>query len=85
MTHLTATETARSFSEILNRVAAGERIEITRSGASVAVIGPVKNQVLSADRFRELMAGAPPIDEDFAADVRALRQSVGSPGDPWPS
>lgn len=85
MTRLTATETARSFSEILNRVAAGERIEITRSGASVAVIGPVKNQLLSADRFRELMAAAPPIDEDFAADVRARRQSVGSPGDPWPS
>ena len=38
MTRMTATEAARSFSEVLNRVASGEVVEVTRSGAPVAVI-----------------------------------------------
>lgn len=85
MAHLSATEAARSFSDVLNRVAAGERIEVVRSGAPVAVIGPVKDHVLSAERFRELIATAPPVDEEFADDLRALRQTVAPPSDPWPS
>lgn len=36
---MTATDAARCFSEVLNRVAAGEEIEVTRSEAPVAVIG----------------------------------------------
>jgi antitoxin (DNA-binding transcriptional repressor) of toxin-antitoxin stability system len=82
---LSATEVARRFSEILNRVAAGEEIEITRAGAPVAVIGPPKARVLSAERFRELVESAPPVDDDFAEDVRTIRRSVGSPEDAWPS
>ena len=42
MARLTATEVARRFSEILNRVADGEEIEVTRGGAPVAVITPPK-------------------------------------------
>ena len=38
----TATEAARSFFRVLNRVAAGEEVEVTRSGAPVAVIVPPK-------------------------------------------
>ena len=38
MARMTATEVARSFSSVLNRVAAGEEIEVTRSSALVAVI-----------------------------------------------
>lgn len=30
---MTATEAARSFSDVLNRVASGEVVEVTRSGA----------------------------------------------------
>jgi antitoxin (DNA-binding transcriptional repressor) of toxin-antitoxin stability system len=85
MVRLSATEVARRFSEILNRVAAGEEIEITRAGAPVAVIGPPKARVLSAERFRELVRSAPPIDEDFAEDVRTIRRSVGPPEDAWAS
>ncbi|MFY9265731.1 MAG: type II toxin-antitoxin system prevent-host-death family antitoxin [Solirubrobacterales bacterium] len=85
MTRLTATEIARNFSDVLNRVASGEQIEITRSGAPIAVLGPLKSQVVPYSRLRELIAAAPPVDEDFAADVRALRESVGPPGEPWPS
>jgi prevent-host-death family protein len=82
---LSATAVARRFSEILNRVAAGEEIEVTRAGAPVAVIAPPRVRVLDAARFRELLAEAPPVDDDFAADVRAVRAEAGPPESSWPS
>jgi prevent-host-death family protein len=82
---MTATEAARSFSELLNRVAAGEEIALTRSGAEVAVISPPKSRLLSAERFRELISTAPAPDERFIDDVRAARESVGPPEDAWQS
>jgi len=85
MAQMTATDAARSFSDVLNRVAAGEEIEVTRNGATVAVIAPPKAQLISAARFRELMASAPQPDEDFATDVRSARDSVGPADSPWPS
>jgi prevent-host-death family protein len=85
MTRVTATDAARSFSELLNRVAAGEQVEITRGGAPVAVIGPPKVSLLPPHRFRELLASAPPVDDAFADDVRALRREVDPPEGSWPS
>lgn len=85
MPRMTATEAARSFSDVLNRVARGEEVEVTRSGAPIAVIVPPKAQLISAESFRELIASAPLTDEDFAGDVTALRRSVGTPDEPWPS
>jgi prevent-host-death family protein len=82
---MTATDAARSFSDVLNRVAAGEEIEVIRSGAPVAVIAPPKAHVLSAVRFRELIASAPRPDDDFAADVRAARAEIPAADEPWPS
>jgi prevent-host-death family protein len=82
---MTATEAARSFSDVLNRVAAGEEIEVTRSGAAVAVIAPPRARLLSAERFRTLIATAPPVDADFADDVRALREELPALDDPWAS
>lgn len=82
---MTATEVARNFSQILNRVAAGEEIVVTRSGAPVALIEPPKEALVSASRLREIMATAPRPDEGFALDVRALRATIGPPRDPWPS
>jgi prevent-host-death family protein len=82
---LTATEAARSFSEVLNRVAAGEEVEVTRSGAPVAVIVPPHTQLIPADRFRELIATAPRPDDDFASDLRNGRRATPPPGEPWPS
>jgi antitoxin (DNA-binding transcriptional repressor) of toxin-antitoxin stability system len=82
---MTATEAARNFSEVLNRVASGEEIELTRSGAPVAVIGPPRARLLSAARFRELLAGAPSPDAGFGEDVRDIRKSAGPPGDRWAS
>lgn len=85
MARMTATQAARSFSDVLNRVAAGEEVEVTRSGAPVAVIAPPKGRLLSAERFRELIATAPPVDDQFAGDVRALRAGIDPPAEPWPS
>jgi antitoxin (DNA-binding transcriptional repressor) of toxin-antitoxin stability system len=85
MTRMSATQAARSFSDVLNRVAAGEEVEVTRSGAPVAVIGPPKARLLSADRFRELIATAPRPDDGFAAELRAIRESAGPPREPWGS
>ena len=85
MARMTATEAARAFSEVLNRVAAGEEVEVTRSGAPVAVIGPPKPRLMSAERFRALLASAPRPDEAFADDLRAVREAVGPPDEPWPS
>jgi prevent-host-death family protein len=85
MVGLTATEVARSFSDVLNRVAAGEEIEVTRAGAPVAVISPPKPRLLSAERFRALIAAAPPVDDEFADEMRELRKSVGPPESPWAS
>lgn len=85
MSRMSATDAARSFSKLLNRVAAGEEVEVIRSGAPVAVISPPKVRALSAAAFRELLAAAPSPDEDFAADVRRLREEVGPPAEPWRS
>jgi prevent-host-death family protein len=85
MVRMTATDAARSFSDVLNRVAAGEDIEVTRSGAPVALIVAPKAQLVSAARFRELIASAPRPDDDFAADVRAARASIGAVDGSWPS
>ena len=82
---MTATDAARSFSDVLNRVAAGDEIELTRNGAPVAVIGPPRARLVSATRFRELLASAPSTDGEFAEDMRRIRDSAGLPGDPWPS
>lgn len=82
---MTATEAARNFSDLLNRVTAGEEIEVVRSGAEVAVISPPRRRAVSAARFRELISKAPQPDEEFVEDIRASRRSVGRPDDPWPS
>ena len=87
MLRLTATEAARAFSEVLTRVSKGEEIEVTRNGATVAVIAPPtrKRRFVPADEFRALMASLPPVDEDFVADLEAIRRESGVPESPWPS
>lgn len=82
---MTATEAARGFSDVLSRVAAGEEVEVTRSGADVAVIGPPRARLISAARFREVIASAPAPDADFADDVREARAAVGPPDGAWAS
>jgi prevent-host-death family protein len=83
MARLSATDTARNFSTILNRVADGEVIEITRNGTTIAVIGPPKTRLLSPERLRELLVSAPPVDDDFARELREIRSRVGPAESSW--
>jgi antitoxin (DNA-binding transcriptional repressor) of toxin-antitoxin stability system len=82
---MTATEAARTFSDVLNRVASGEVVEVTRSGAPVAVIGPPRARLMSADRFRALIASAPLPDDAFARELQLARESIRPLDEPWPS
>jgi antitoxin (DNA-binding transcriptional repressor) of toxin-antitoxin stability system len=82
---MSATEVARSFSDVLNRVGAGEEIEIIRNGASVAVLVAPRVRLLPGSRLRELLDRLPPVDEEFAEDLRRIRGEVGPPEDPWAS
>ena len=82
---MTATEVARNFSAVLNRVSAGEEIEITRNGAPLAVLVPAHGMFLSGRRWREILDAAPHVDEDFARDVMEARRALGPPTSHWPS
>lgn len=86
MSRLTATEVARRFSAIANRVSAGEEIEVVRNGAPLMrLLPPAPPRTLSISALRELLADLPPVDEDFAADVEVARESLGPPRGAWPS
>ncbi len=84
---MTATEASRSFSALLNRVQAGEQIEIVRNGATVAVIGPPprKKTWWTAAELKEFFATIEPFDEDFEKDVAEARRWSGPAvfEDPW--
>jgi prevent-host-death family protein len=86
MTRLSATEVAREFSAVVNRVGAGEEIEVVRNGVPVVQMRSVRpGHVVSADRWRTLMDDLPSPDEEFAADVEAGREAMDPPAGAWPS
>lgn len=86
MVRMTATDVSRHFSAVINRVDAGEEIEIVRNGKPVAELRPPSRpQGLSGKAFRELMERLPPVDEDFARDVEEARRRLGPPVGKWPS
>lgn len=86
MTRLSATEVAREFSAVLNRIGAGEEIEVVRNGVPVVEMRPpVPSRLISAARWDELMQSIPSPDDDFAQDVEAARKEIGPPPEPWPS
>lgn len=86
VTSMTATEVSRNFSAVINRVAAGEEIEIVRNGATVAELRrPTRPRRLAGEAWRAFIAGLPAVDEDFARDVEEARGSVGPPVSRWPA
>jgi prevent-host-death family protein len=86
MTRLTATEVARNFSQVVSRVDAGEEVEVVRNGVPIVQMRPARGrQVVSAERWRELMDGAPAVDENFESDIEAGREDIGPPSAAWPS
>jgi prevent-host-death family protein len=87
MPRVTVSEASRNFASVLRRAAAGEEFEVTRGGETVASIGPPRLRLISAERFREVMRSAPPVDEGFEEDLRRIREAQGpAPEAPaWPS
>jgi antitoxin (DNA-binding transcriptional repressor) of toxin-antitoxin stability system len=86
MLQLSATKVAREFSSVLNRVDAGEEVEVLRNGVPVAQMRPARSgRTMSASRWRDLMASAPSVDEDFERDVLDARRDIGPPSGAWPS
>jgi len=84
MVRLTATDVARSFSTVMNRVDAGEEIEIVRNGVPIAELRPAhRRRTLSAEAWRELLATAPAVDDAFSEDVVRARKAVVPPNSAW--
>jgi prevent-host-death family protein len=72
---MTATEVARHFSEVLTQVEHdGVTIDVVRNGKRVAVISPVAHEPNGA-AVRALLRDRP-VDPEWAADMRQLRESL---------
>lgn len=83
---MSATEVARNFSAVVNRVLAGEEIEVVRNGAPVVELRRAsKPRRLEGEAWRRFVENLPVVDEDFAADVAQARGKLGYPGPAWPS
>ena len=80
-----ATEASRGFSELLNRVASGETVEVDRHGEVVAVVMPPPRAMVSGRDLIQLVKQLPRPDDRFAEDVRKLSEITAVPKDPWPS
>ena len=79
---MTATEASRSFAALLDEVERGQTIVITRGGRRVAAIGPISASNGAA--VKTLLA-ARAVDDEFAADVLAVRDAVSLEGPAWPA
>lgn len=87
-TRITATQLARSLSDILNRVDyRGERFEIQRNGKTIATLAPSDPRAERTLRdFVEYVMSQPTPDPDFADDLERV-QAEQPPAEfhEWPS
>ena len=86
--NVTATEAARNFSELLNRVRyERETFVILRGGEAIGQLGPIELRV--GITFRDLIAALNRIekpDEQFADDLEKIQAEQPLAGEsPWPS
>lgn len=90
MERINATQAARQFSDLLNRVYyQGVSFELERNNKVIARLVPVTAPATVMVRdLNRLFAELPELDEDaaaFAADVAAIRREIPPEGDPWAS
>lgn len=82
MRTLTANQASRGFCELLDRVERGETVRISRADHVVAELRPVVPTTGRA--LRDALAGAPDLDDGFAADVAAATALLtADESDPW--
>lgn len=81
MKQLNATEAARQFSEVLDKVESkGETFVVVRHGRAVATIGPALGG--TGRGLKEALHLHRP-DSAWAGELRELRDAVGPATDPW--
>lgn len=81
MRQLSATEAARRFADVLDRVEdSGESFVVVRRGQAVATIGPTATRS-GRDLKRALTRKRP--DRDWSDELRGLRESLGPQTDRW--
>ena len=82
---ISATEAARNFSEILNRVRyRGESFVIERGGVAIGELRPVSPQRFTSSDFLSLMKSVPPVDDEFLELIESqAREQPGLPESPW--
>jgi antitoxin (DNA-binding transcriptional repressor) of toxin-antitoxin stability system len=75
-THVTATEAARKFSEILNRVAyKGETFVVERSGRPVCEISPPETEGISTKELVEILRSGPHPDKGYLKTLEKLTRN----------
>lgn len=82
---LSATEAARGFSELLNRVRyRGESFIIERGGVAIGELRPAAPVRFTGPDLLTLLRSLPPVDEEFFDDVEtAARNQPSLPESPW--
>jgi antitoxin (DNA-binding transcriptional repressor) of toxin-antitoxin stability system len=85
---VSATEAARSFSEILNQVRyQGKVFEIQRGTDVIAEIRPANPAGFPISALNRLFANLPKLGREeatrFSKDLRRIRKQAGRPEDPW--
>lgn len=83
MRTISATEASRGFSALIDAVARGEEVTITRAGQPVAEMHPVRTRTVRDLRLR--LAAIQPLDEAFEPDIAKALDSVTHDAveDPW--
>jgi antitoxin (DNA-binding transcriptional repressor) of toxin-antitoxin stability system len=86
MVRMTATEVSRRFSETINRVDAGEEIEIVRNGRAIAELrAPSRPVGISGLALRGLLDELPAFDSQFAREAERERKRLGTEPGKWPA
>ena len=82
---ITATEAARGFSELLNRVRyRGEEFVIERGGEPVGRLSPVRPVASTVEDLVRVLRSAPHPDDDYLLELESLqKRQPRPPRSPW--
>ncbi|USQ77479.1 type II toxin-antitoxin system Phd/YefM family antitoxin [Ornithinimicrobium cryptoxanthini] len=82
MRTISATEASRRFPDMLDAVAAGETVTVTRGGQPIAEISPARHR--TGRDLRLALAATSQPDESFETDIaEAVAGLDHAGGDPW--
>jgi len=85
MRTLTATEASRGFSALLDSVAAGDDVTITRGGVPIVRMTAITTHTWAQFKsgMGDLLPASERPDDGWADDVAQLRTLLTEPEDPW--